>query len=249
MAGPLSVQLYSLRDELAADRDSSLRRLFEIGYGAVEPFDPTADPRGFKKITDDLGLEVRSTHAFQLLEYPERTTEVLDDIAEIGATLAIIPGSIPHDDFVNLDGLKRTAATLNGIAERTAGHGIRLGYHNHWWEIEPMVDGRHAIEVLADLLAPEVFLEIDTYWAAVGGADPAALLGRLGARVLAVHVKDGPVRKGEPHVAVGTGAMPVPEILAAAPDAARVVEFDQCATDIFEALAASRSYLAELEEA
>jgi sugar phosphate isomerase/epimerase len=249
MAGPLSVQLYSLRDELAADRDGSLRRLSEIGYGAVEPFDPTADPRGFRKIADELGLDVRSTHAFQLLEQPERTNEVLDDIAEIGATLAIIPGSIPHDEFTSIDGIERTAATLNGIAERTAGHGIRLGYHNHWWEIEPMVDGRHAIEVLANLLAPEVFLEIDTYWAAVGGADPAALLSRLGGRVLALHVKDGPVRKGEPHVAVGTGAMPIPEILAAAPDAARVVEFDQCATDIFEALAASRAYLAELGEA
>ncbi|WP_279582868.1 sugar phosphate isomerase/epimerase family protein [Fodinicola feengrottensis] len=148
--------------------------------------------------------------------------------------------------FSSLDGLRRTADILNGIAEKAAGHQIRIGYHNHWWEIEPTFDGRHAVELLADLLEPSLFLEIDTYWAAVGGADPAALLTRLGDKVLALHVKDGPVRQGEPQVAVGTGAMPVPEILAAAPKAARIVEFDECATDLFQALAASRDYLVGL---
>jgi sugar phosphate isomerase/epimerase len=248
MTGTWGVQLYSLRDELAADRDGSVRRLAGIGYGAVEPFDPTADPRGFRRLADELGLEITSTHAFQLLEEPERTAELLDDIAELGAELAIIPGSIPHKSFTTGDGIKRAAETLNGIADRARGHGIRLGYHNHWWEIEPTFDGRHAIELLADHLSDDVVLEVDTYWAAVGGADPAALLCRLGDRVGALHVKDGPVRKGEPHVAVGTGAMPVREILAAAPRAARIVEFDQCATDIFEALAASHAYLTGLAE-
>jgi sugar phosphate isomerase/epimerase len=244
-----AVQLYTLRDQMAQDRDGSLRRLAGIGYKEVEPFDPTADPTGFRAVLDDLGLGVTFTHAYALLREPERTTEVLDAIATVGATHAIIPGGIPEEDFTDVDGLRRTAETLNGIAEKAAGHGLRLGYHNHWWEIEPKIDGRHAIEALVDHLAPEIFLEIDTYWAAVGGADPVALLERLGERVLALHVKDGPVRKGEPHVAVGAGAMPVPAILAAAPHAARIVELDECATDIFEALADSHAYVAGLEDA
>ena len=92
-------------------------------------------------------------------------------------------------------------------------------------------------------------MEIDTYWAAVGGADVPALLGRLGRRVTALHVKDGPAVKDEPHVAVGAGVMPVPEVLAAAPGAQRIVELDSCATDLFDALAASRAYLVGLGEA
>ena len=40
--------------------------------------------------------------------------------------------------------------------------------------------------------------------------------------------------------------MPVPAILAAAPDALRVVELDECATDMFDALADSRTYLTGL---
>ncbi len=53
--------------------------------------------------------------------------------------------------------------------------------------------------------------------------------------------------KGEPHTAVGAGVMPVPEILAAAPGAWRVVELDECATDVFTALADSHAYLTSLE--
>jgi sugar phosphate isomerase/epimerase len=94
-----------------------------------------------------------------------------------------------------------------------------------------------------------VVLEIDTYWAAVGGADVPPLLQRLGPRVAALHVKDGPIDRDEPQVAVGGGAMPVPEILAAAPDAQRIVELDTCATDLFDALAASHTYLTGLEVA
>ncbi|MEV0386520.1 sugar phosphate isomerase/epimerase [Nonomuraea sp. NPDC050643] len=245
MTEPISVQLYTVRDAMAADRDDTLRRLAEIGYRSVEPYDPTADPEGFRRVAGDLGLSVSGTHAYALLS--EEPAKVFDAIATVGTDLVIIPGGIAHEEFTTRDGLARTADLLNGLAEQAAGHGMRIGYHNHWWEIEPEIDGRHAIEALADLLAPGVFLEIDTYWAAVGGADVPALLGRLGERVLALHVKDGPVVKGEPHTAVGAGVMPVPEILAAAPAARRVVELDECATDVFAALADSHAYLTSLE--
>ncbi|NRQ34128.1 sugar phosphate isomerase/epimerase [Nonomuraea sp. NN258] len=245
MTRPISVQLYTVRHQLAEDRDGTLTRLAGLGYRAVEPFDPMADPKGFRQVIDDLGLSVSSTHAYALLG--QEPAEVFEAIATIGADLAIIPGGIAHEEFTTADGLARTAGLLNDLAEQASAHGTRIGYHNHWWEIEPRIDGRHALEALADLLAPEVFLEIDTYWAAVGGADVPALLRRQAARTLALHVKDGPGVKDEPHTAVGAGVMPVPEILAAAPDAWRIVELDHCAGDVFAALADSHAYLTELE--
>ncbi|MEV0613791.1 sugar phosphate isomerase/epimerase [Nonomuraea sp. NPDC050404] len=245
MSLPISVQLYTVRDSLTADRDTVLRRISEIGYRAVEPYDPLNDPKGFRRLADELGLTVSATHAHALLN--TEPAEVFDAIATLGTDKVIIPAGIAEAEFTTREGIERAADLLNGFAEKAAAHGMRLGYHNHWWELEPQVEGRHAIEVLADLLAPEVFLEIDTYWAAVGGADVPALLGRLSERVLALHVKDGPVVKGEPHTAVGRGVMPVPQILAAAPGAWRVVELDECASDIFAALADSHSYLTSLE--
>jgi sugar phosphate isomerase/epimerase len=245
MATPLSIQLYTLRDQIAADRDGTLTRLAEIGYRAVEPYDPTADPAGFRKTADDLGLSITSTHAYAL--FSKEAAEVFDAIATVGTDLVIIPGGIDHDEFTTPDGLQRVADTLNGFAAKAAEYDMRIGYHNHWWEIEPRFEGRTALEVLSGLLAPEVFLEVDTYWAAVGGADVPELLRSLGDRVLALHVKDGPGVKGEPHTAVGRGTIDVPSILAAAPEAVRIVELDTCAGDVFEAVAESHAYLTELE--
>jgi sugar phosphate isomerase/epimerase len=245
MATPLSIQLYTLRDQIAADRDGTLARLAEIGYRSVEAYDPTADPAGFRKTADALGISVSSTHAYAL--FNKDAGEVFDAVATVGTDLVIIPGGIAHEEFTTLDGLRRTADLLNGFAGKAAERGMRMGYHNHWWEIEPRFDGRTALEVFAGLLAPEVFLEVDTYWAAVGGADVPELLRALGDRVLALHVKDGPGVKDEPHTAVGKGAIDVPSILAAAPDALRIVELDTCAGDVFEAVAESHAYLTALE--
>lgn len=245
MSKPISVQLYSVREHMAEDRDATLRRIAGLGYRAVEPYSPADDPKGFKALADELGLTVSGTHAGGLVRDPE-PGPTFEAVATLGTQLAIVPAGIPEDEFTTRDGIARAADLLNGLAQQAEGYGLTLGYHNHWWEFEPKIDGVHALEVLAERLNPQVVLEIDTYWAAVGGAQVPELLGRLGDRVVALHVKDGPVVKGEPHTAVGAGAMPVPQILAARPDAWRVVELDSCAGDVFEALAASHAYLTDL---
>jgi sugar phosphate isomerase/epimerase len=245
MSRPLSVQLYTVRELISEDRDGVLRQLADLGFGAVEPFQPTVDPEGFRKVADDLGLRVSSAHAMGLLD--EDPAPVFEAIATLGTDLAIVPAGIAEAEFATREGVARTADRLNALAEKAAGHGLKLGYHNHWWEFEPVLDGRHAFEVLAGLLAPEVFVEVDTYWAAVGGADVPTVLRGLGDRVRAIHVKDGPAVKGEPNVAVGQGLIPVPEVLAAAdPQAWRIVEFDACATDLMRALGESVAYLGTL---
>jgi len=240
---PLSVQLWTVRAALAADRDGTLARLAEAGYTAVEPFQPLDDPKGFRAAADSLGLTVSSVHAKALLD--DDPDAVLDAVAVLGTDLAIVPAGIEAAEFTTAEGLDRAAATLNALAEHAAARGIRIGYHNHWWELEPLVDGKHGLEGLAERLAPEVVLEVDTYWAAVGGADVPALLRRLGDRVVALHVKDGPMEKGVAQTAVGAGRMPVAEVLAAAPHALRVVELDDCDGDVLEAVAASRVFLTD----
>jgi sugar phosphate isomerase/epimerase len=89
-----------------------------------------------------------------------------------------------------------------------------------------------------------VVLEVDAYWAAVGGQDPVALLGRLGHRVQALHVKDGPATSDtRDQVAVGRGGLPIREILGAAPQALPVIELDDTRGDRFAAVADSLAWL------
>ena len=137
-----------------------------------------------------------------------------------------------------------TAQQLNSAAEQAAEHGLRVGYHNHWWEIERDFGGRHGLEVLAEHLTPEVVLEVDTYWAAVGGADVPALLGRLGDRVVALHIKDGDgTRDTKKQVPLGSGSIPIWDFVAAKPDALRVVELDDSEVDMLDAVEQSYIYI------
>jgi sugar phosphate isomerase/epimerase len=136
------------------------------------------------------------------------------------------------------------ADELNAAAGRAESHGLRVGYHNHHFELESRIGGRHALEVLADHLAPEVVLELDTYWAYAGGADVPALLRRLDDRVVALHVKDGDGSlDAKRQVAVGSGTLPIWEILEASSDALRVIELDDTEGDMLQAVARSREFL------
>ncbi|HET9348700.1 MAG TPA: sugar phosphate isomerase/epimerase, partial [Arthrobacter sp.] len=86
---------------------------------------------------------------------------------------------------------------------------------------------------------------VDTYWAAVGGQNPAELLSRLGDRVRFIHIKDGPVTADPSgQLAVGDGKMPIWDVLDAARSVeAAVVELDDFQGDMFEAVADSYNYL------
>ena len=83
MPKALSVQLYTVRDLMAEDRDAVLRRIAELGFDAVEPYQPTVDPVGFRKVADDLGLRVSSAHAMGLIQ-DEDPGPVFEAIATLG---------------------------------------------------------------------------------------------------------------------------------------------------------------------
>lgn len=244
---PLAVQLYTVRDLVTDDTEGTLRRLADIGYRAVEPtVGLLGDTVRFRGLLDELGLTACSLHAPVL--GPDRD-QIAAAARMIGAGTVIVP-AVPPEDFADRAGVENVARRLSEAAAWAAGEGLRLGYHNHHWEITHRIDGRTALEVLAEQLPPDVVLEIDVYWAAAGGEDVPDLLGRLGSRVRYLHVKDGPATIEDPMTAVGAGVVPIPAILdAAPPEAWHIVELDRCATDMITALADSYAYLADLRHA
>ena len=238
-SNPLALQLYTVRDQLASGRKAVLGAIRGYGYAAVEPYDVLTDPEALRADLDEAGLAVCAVHAKAL---GEDAGAFLDGAKTVGADTVIVPWA-PPERFADADAIAELARELNDGAARAAGLGLRFGYHNHDFELA-MVGGRTGLEALADALDPAVLLEVDTYWAAVGGQDVPKLLGRLGDRVRYLHVKDGPVTKDDPMTAVGGGRMPVAEILAACPSAEwHVVELDRCATDVLIAVRDSLGWL------
>ena len=232
----LSVQLYSIRDAVAADLPGALARLAEIGFTRVEPFD-LSDPGRLRDALAGAGLTAPSAHARLDDE------RIFEAAATVGVETLIQPFT-PPERWTSAAGVDGVAEELARAAEAAGRHGLRVGYHNHHWELATRIGGRSALEHLAGRLPPEVVLELDTYWAAVGGEDVPGLLGRLGDRVRLLHLKDGPISEDtSAQLPLGAGAMPVAAVLEAATAAElAVLEFDDYAGDLFEGLAAGRAF-------
>lgn len=256
--GTLSVQLYSVHESLAADRPGTLDRLAGLGYRYVEPFalgywntpadELASTARALRADLDTAGLAVSSVHT----AVPADSQSALVEVCRIlGTDTAFVP--IPFlvegfdgQTFEDRDAVTVFAGRLNSASRELAGAGIRLGYHNHHFEWSQLPDGASAFDVLWDLLDPDILAEVDVYWAAVAGQDPAEVLARLGDRAVAAHLKDGPAALDTPQTALGTGDVDIPAALRAGAHLRwHITEIDHTEADRFDLLAANRRILLE----
>lgn len=244
---PLSIQLYTVRNLLADDCAGTLERLAGIGYTQVEPFAFLSNKEELAENLPRLGLTAPTAHlrlvGEEAADQGAFAQEVFDTARRLGITTVIDPMIDPARWSTREDVLG-VAAELQDWAERAADHGLRIGYHNHAFELRNRISGTPALEVFAEAVGDAVDLEVDTYWAEVGGTPAADLVQRLGEQVTALHIKDGPVtERNKDQVAVGAGRMPVEKILSAAPQALAVVELDDTEQDILTAVRQSYEHL------
>jgi sugar phosphate isomerase/epimerase len=244
VAAPISIQLYSLREEARRGFAPVLERLGRIGYAGVEAAGlHDLSPAAFKRCVADAGMVVSSSHI--ALVKPAQVAELLDAQEAIGARDLVV-AFLPPERFADHASVSKSADHLNTLNEAVRARGMTLGYHNHWWEFATRIGNDTAHALLFRLLAPTVFAEIDTYWAKVGGADPARVVRDFGERARLLHIKDGPADDPEaPMTAVGKGVVDVPAIASASRASWHVVELDRCATDMFEAVHQSYTFLTQ----
>jgi len=255
----ISVQLYSIHNELDADLDGSLGKLADTGLTTVEAFDFVRRVDALKASFDRYGLRSPTAHAV-LIEKEAKTPDglltrppaekVFAAAQKLGVQVVIDP-YVPLEHWQTLEDVQRNADRLNEAAVKAAELGLKVGYHNHDHELSATIDGTPVLEVFAGLLDPAVVLEVDLYWATAGGVDPVALLGRLGDRVVAVHVKDGPIKVGTSsrqmpldQQPAGRGDVPLVAALEAAKSVDyAVIEFDHYEGDTFAGIAESYAFL------
>lgn len=236
-----SLQLYTVRKALEHDLPSTIARVAAIGYTNVEPYNFVATADELAAALRVHGLAAPSGHAPLLAEDQD---EIFKAANKLGIKTVIDP-HVDRAQWTTEEDIKATAAALNEAAVKGSEYGVRVGYHNHEFELEAHINGRSGLEILVEHLNPEVVLEVDTYWVAVGGEDPVALLRRLGDRVRFIHIKDGPLTKiDQDQVAVGSGKVPVWDIITAATAVeVSVVELDDFTGDVFDAITDSLKYL------
>lgn len=242
MSKPISIQLYTVRKLAAKDFASTLRQIAGIGYAGVEFAGlhgmPAADVAALVR---ELGLKPSSAHV------PMPTRENIEALAKDAKTIGythIISGSDPSK-LKTLADVEACAQQYREASELAAAHGLTVGLHNHWWELDHLVDGQTPYDrILAQ--APAIFSELDVYWCTTAGQSVPNLIRRHAARIPLLHIKDGDVTPTTPHKAVGRGKLDFATIVAAAdPSVLKwlIVELDDCATDMLEAVAQSYEYL------
>ncbi len=260
MALPISVQLYSVRDYIARDGfEPVLKRIADIGYTGVEPAGFFGvRPSELRKMIGDFGLKLYSTHSPWA-----RTVEDLPEQLDIESILGldtIVCGFGP-DDFKDLDAIKRTADLTNKMADYCGRNGFTLFQHNHYWEFGRL-DGRIKYDIYR-ALAPAVKYELDCFWSTnLGTEDAVAQLKDFAKDTILLHMKDGICRQEAKNAGMknglldmkvdllplGTGDLPIKDLIAAAPVQAKtvIVELDYCEScEMYKALETSYKYMTE----
>ena len=240
----LAVMMYTVLSQAQADLEGTLARLASIGYlgvetyGVVEKFGPAR----VRAAIESAGLVLTSAHApFPAGDQAER---ILDANAELGATTLV--WSMERGEFDSPEAIARGAGRVSEAAARAAERGMTIAYHNHFAEFSQSFAGRQAYDLLLAQLDDRVVVELDAYWAVMGGADPADVLMRLGDRARFLHVKDGPAVSytDDIMVPIGDGQIDWQRALTV-PSGLRwhIVELERLHVDTFSALERSYAYL------
>ncbi|HEX7071808.1 MAG TPA: TIM barrel protein [Rhodothermales bacterium] len=196
--GPLGLQLWSLRDYTQSDVRGTLERVHQLGFREVELAGTYGlEPVEFRTMLDEVGLEATSMHvSYELLR--DSIDSVLDDARALGVEF-VGTAWIPHPQgqpFTE-DMARQAAADFNRMGEAAAARGLTFFYHVHGFEFQAGDDGNTPFDVLvAETNADNVKYEMDVFWTALPGVDPAALLRKYPDRWELMHVKD--MKKGWP---------------------------------------------------
>ena len=233
----VALQLWTIREECDRDLQATLERVGSMGYEGVELFQlhghPAAQVRAW---LDAAGLAAVGRHA-RLDAFGRRgLPQLADELAALGTGRAAISWIAPDD----VEGKPRKmVAAVEKAAKAARRAGLQLGFHNHWSELAALDGGRTFLDLLRELPADLLWLELDLGWVWHAGADPQAELEKTRGRCPLVHVKDYASREGRDDVPVGEGLVGyeriVPEAVAAGAEWL-VVEEDEVGPDPFGAV-------------
>jgi len=194
----IGLQLYTIRDAMAADPEGSLKKVADAGYKYME-LAGYADgrfygyePSEFKKLVNDLGMEILSSHTQVEAQgiTLENATKMAEDHAKLGVKYCIQPWVV-EEARTTIASYQKMASDWNQVGQIMKNYGIKFGYHNHNFEFDT-VDGKipYFDVFMAELDKELVTMEIDIFWVTKAGQDPVEIIKKYPGRFELFHMKD-----------------------------------------------------------
>jgi sugar phosphate isomerase/epimerase len=233
----LGVQIYTVRDLLAADFHGTLEAISKLGVDGVELAGQYGglEPRDLKRELAELKLEVAGMHVS--LDALETNLDAQVAAAHaLGAGYLVCPW-LDAELYVN--GWDAIIQRLQRVKQRLEGSGLGFAYHNHTFEldVQPLP--------LEQIVAAGVPLEFDIAWSHAAGVDPSEFLARHAGQIPLLHVKDvarvsdALGMEGWRTVELGRGSVPIGAAISAAQTAGvewALLEQDACEGNALESV-------------
>ena len=226
----IGLQLYTIRDAMGKDVPGSLKMVSDIGYKYLELASYENGkfygylPADFKKMANDLGMEIISSHAGVNPKgiTSDEAKKMAEDHAKVGAKYCMQP-YIADEDRKSIAGFQKMVADWNKVGRIMKDNGIQFGYHNHNFEFGTVEGKVPYFDVfLAEMDKDLMTMEIDLFWVTKAGINPIELFKKYPGRFQLFHMKDmytkeAPFFKTQSSdfAPVGAGLINFREILAA----------------------------------
>ncbi len=193
----IGLQLYTIRQAMAADAPGSLKKVADMGYTNLElagyadrKFYGYAPPE-FKKMVNDLGMKILSSHT--QVEAQGITLDnakyMAEDHAKLGVKYCIQPWVVA--EARNIESYKKMVQDWNTVAGIMKENGMLFGYHNHNFEF----DNINGVVPYFDIFLPGldknlVTMELDLFWTTKAGQNPVDIIKKYPGRFQLFHMKD-----------------------------------------------------------
>jgi sugar phosphate isomerase/epimerase len=147
----------------------------------------------------------------------ERPDAIIDACSTLGIGDLFMPAVPQGEREMDAAGWRAIGTELGALAERFQKAGLRLGYHNHHWELQAKEGDTTALELLFEGAGDSPLAwQADVAWLVRGGADPEVWLERFRDRLASAHVKDiapaGENRDQDGWADVGSGVLDWPNL-------------------------------------
>ncbi|HXB09553.1 MAG TPA: TIM barrel protein [Puia sp.] len=245
----IGIQLYTVRKEMLADPTGTLKQLAKIGFKELESARSEKgnyyglQPKEIRKITEDLGMRLRSGH----IHVDNDWKKSLEEATETGQQY-IISAVLPSPGQT-VDHYKQSAEAFNQLGEECKKAGLHFGYHNHDSEFDSE-NGQVLYDVLLKYTDPAlVTMEMDLGWVVAAGRDPFLYFKQYPGRFPLWHLKDmDKVQRRS--VEFGNGRVDIKGLLQHAKQAGMkhfFLEQEEYAHSAFESIRIDYDYLAHLD--
>ncbi|MCW8866278.1 MAG: sugar phosphate isomerase/epimerase [Colwellia sp.] len=185
----ISVQLWSVKNELKKDFKGTLTQIANMGFDGVEfagDFGPYVnDAKGLKVFLDGLGLKVSSAHAkFDAFD-AEHYEQTVAYYKALDTDTLIIPWDERAWDAQQVDSF---IADLVSVFTKLKAEGFHFGFHNHDQEFNAHKNSTFW-DHIAKSTPKDLVLQMDVGWVTIAEKDPVEYINRYAGRTLTTHIK------------------------------------------------------------